>query len=320
MAPEQLTIGADEAPRWDVPVIYVASALSHLSPSERILLRPWCEAASAAVVDATQDDDPAWSVGTHVPFTWSAPWSGDGREPHEIYSANMRYVRDAAALIVVGYRGGSLGAGQEFGWASALRIPILYLRPKGDPISRQIEGTPADTEFAEFETIEELKAAVVAFVRSRRTAIEDHPRRLRDRTMVLAPFAEAIEERWGNLSEKDRERTAANARLHPRRVEELVNDPLTLATGALNELLALTGALGVDPWRLLSGGAPELESRQVEALRTAAHEYDWEEVETLEVYLDARSEMARGGVRRLSLATVEDWVRFRDARRDRKRD
>lgn len=97
-------------------------------------------------------------------------------------------------LIVIGYRGGSLGAGQEFGWASALRIPILYLRPKGDPLSRQIEGTPADTEFAEFESIEELKAAVVAFVRSRRTAIEDHPRRLRDRPMMLPPFAKAIEE------------------------------------------------------------------------------------------------------------------------------
>lgn len=255
-----------------------------------------------------------------MPFTWSAPWTGDGREPHEIYSSNMGFVRDAAALIVVGYRGGSLGAGQEFEWASGLRIPILYLRPKGDPISRQIEGTPADTEFAEFETIEELKAAVVAFVRSRRSAIEDYPRRLRDRAMMLAPFANAIEAEWAKLSDKDRERTAANARLHPRRVQELAADPWTLAAGSLNELLALTGALGVDPWRLLSGGAPELESRQVEALRTAAHEYEWDGVETLELYLDARTELARGGVRRLSLVTVEDWVRFRDARRDHKRD
>jgi hypothetical protein len=297
-------------------VIYVATAVSHLSVEERAQVSPWCDAISEAVVEATLDDQPPWEIRPWVPFTWSAPWSEDGRTSEQIYDQNMRFVRDAAALITIGFKGGSLGSGQEFAWAAALRIPILYLRPKGEPLSRQIEGTPVDIEFVEFESVEEVRSSVINFARSRRAVFEDHPRRLRDRAMMLAQLTRAISDRWAPLSDSDRKRVTANARLHPRRAVELISDPLTLATGTLNELLALTGALGVDPWRLLSGGLPELESQQVEALGTAAHEYEWDGAETLELYRDARMELARGGIRRFSLVTVEDWVRFRDARRD----
>ena len=50
------------------------------------------------------------------------------------------------------------------------------------------------------------------------------------------------------------------------------------------------------------------------ALRTAAQQYGWDGAQALELYLDARIEMARGGVRRLSFTSVEDWVQFRDSR------
>lgn len=243
-----------------------------------------------------------------MPIEWSAP--GSPHSSAEIYEQNARIVQGAAGLIVVGYRGGSLGAGQEFAWATGLRLPILYLRPKDHPVSRQVEGTPADLAIEEF-VASSLYDIVAGFIRKQRPIIEDHARQLRDRALMLTPFKEPMEVAWGALSTDEQEKIAGNARLHVRRIERLVSDPLTLASASMNEVVALAGALGVNPWRNLSGQMPELSSSQRAALRTASQEYEWDGAETLGLYEEARMELARGGVRRLPFATVEDWVQFR---------
>ncbi|RIK10613.1 MAG: hypothetical protein DCC49_02870 [Acidobacteria bacterium] len=310
-----MRLAIEEQPREELPLIYVASALSHLTESDRSKLKPWCDAVSEAAVNAALQDTPRWEVRTHVPFEWSAPWTGDGKTPAEVYRANMEKVRGAAALIVLGYHGGSLGAGQELAWATAARVPTLYLRPIDDPLSRQIEGTPADIVFVEFDTDDELSSAVVRFVQARRHPIEDHPRRLRDREIVFSPLFDAVEQAWGGLSVDDRQGVGGNARLHPRRAQELVAHPLNLAHASLSEILALTGALGIDPWRWFSGQTPELESRQLAGLQMAAEEFDWSAAETLDLYREARTELASEGTRRMRLETMQDWAQFRKARR-----
>jgi hypothetical protein len=297
----------------DIPLVYVASALSSLGDDEQRLVDAWCELIHRAVVETASHADAPWSVRVHMPITWSAPWVEQHRTAEEIYHLNASRVLRAAALIVIGYKGGSLGSGQEFAWAGLLRVPVLYLRPAGMALSRQIEGTPVDLVISEF-TSAALYDTVSQFIRSRRGVIEDHPRQLRSRTLLMAPLALTLQREWQKLEADGQESVVAASRIHPRRIGHLVTDPLALAACGLTELLALAGALGVDTWRCMSPRPmPDLEPRQLGALTTAAGEFGWDGREVLGLYQSARLELARGGTRRMPLSTVEDWVQFRAA-------
>jgi hypothetical protein len=309
----QLSFFEFEDQEDDIPLVYVASALSSLGDDEQRLLDAWCELIHRAVVETASHADPSWSVRVHMPITWSAPWVESRRSAEAVYHLNASRVLRAAALVVIGYRGGSLGAGQEFAWASHLRVPVLYLRPAGMPLSRQIEGTPVDLVISEF-TSAALYDTVSQFVRSRRGVIEDHPRQLRNRMVLMAPLALTLRRAWQRLEPDAQNLAVAMSRIHRRRIVHLVSDPLALAACGLTELLALSGALGVDAWRTMSPRPlPDLEPRQLGALTTAAGEFGWDGPEVLGLYQAARLELARGGTRRLPLSTVEDWVQLREA-------
>jgi hypothetical protein len=299
----------------DTPLVYVASALTHLDGEGRKLVEAWCHIIQETIVEVSGESGQTWHLRVHLPIAWSAPWNEENDRPsEEIYEQNARIVRaQADALIVLGYGGGSLGAGQEFAWASAVRLPILYLRNKDQPMSRQIAGTPADLETAEFETSEELVDAVTAFLRRNRGVIEDGPRRRRNRATEFAPLAGVLRAGWDALGDHGRDEVSGLSRLHRRRVEELL-EPVALATASLGEVAALTASLGIDFGRALSPARlPNLDAAQLAALRTAATEYGWSGPTTLELLRDARLELAKGGVRRLPLASPEDWARFKEA-------
>lgn len=312
MAEDQLTF-AFEDQEDDIPLVYVASALSSLTEDDQRLVDAWCELIHRAIVETAGHADPPWSVRVHMPIAWSAPWLETRRSAEAVYHLNASRVLRAAALVVLGHRGGSLGSGQEFAWAGLLRVPILYLRPAGMPLSRQIEGTPVDLVVSEF-TSSALYDTVSQFVRSRRTIIEDHPRQLRSRTLVMAPLALVLQQAWGRLGADEQERVVRVSRMHPRRIAHLVGDPLALAACSLSELLALSGALGIDAWRAMAPHPmTDLDARQRGALEAAADEFDWDGPEVLALYEEARLELTRGGTRRLPLSTVEDWLAFRRA-------
>jgi hypothetical protein len=301
----------------EAPLVYVASALTHLNEEGRQLVEAWCHIVRDTVVEVSGEADQKWRLRVHLPIAWSAPWNDpDERLPQEIYAQNARIVREEAdALIVLGFGGGSLGAGQEFAWASGLRLPILYLRNKGQPMSRQISGTPADLETAEFETPEELVDAVAGFLRRNRGVIEDGPRRRRNRSTQFVQLSAVIRSAWEALGDHHRDEISGISRLDRRRIEELMQ-PMTLATATLDEVAALTAALGVDLGRAVAPASlPELDAAQLAALRTAATEYEWTGPTTLELLREARLELAKGGVRRLPLATPQDWANFKEAKR-----
>lgn len=301
--------GEDEDP--GAPLLYVASALSHLDEQSRQLVDAWCRTIREAVLEASEQSSQRWRLRPYTPITWSAPGPGDERPPEEIYDLNTAKVwEEADALIVLGYAGGSLGAGQEFGWAAALRLPILYIHEQGALISRQIEGTPCDLTVEEFDSAEALHAAVCRFVRDHRRVIEDNSRRRRDRMFRFSPLAMGMADVWGRLSDAEREEVSGIARLHRRRIDDLLKRPLALAVASLDELAAFASALGLDLGRLLSPPLPDLAPPQLGALATAAAEYEWGGRETLRLLQAARVELAKGGVRRFPLSTPEDWKRF----------
>jgi hypothetical protein len=312
----RLPVAAVSPEDSDTPLVYVASALTHLDEEGRQLVEAWCHIIQEKVVEVSGEADQKWRLRVHLPIAWSAPWNEqDDRSAEEIYEQNARIVREEAdALIVLGYGGGSLGAGQEFAWASAVRLPILYLQNKGQPMSRQIAGTPADLETAEFDTPEDLVDAVATFLRRNRGVIEDGPRRRRNRAAEFARLAAVIRGAWEGIGDYRRDEACGLSRLHRRRIEELL-EPVTLATASLGEVAALTAALGIDLGRALSPAAlPDLDAAQLAALRTAAAEYEWTGPTALELLRDARLELAKGGVRRFPLASPEDWARFKEAK------
>jgi hypothetical protein len=301
--------GENEDP--GAPLIYVASALSHLDEQGRQLVDAWSHTIRDAVVEASEDSSQRWRLRPYTPITWSAPGPGDERSPEEIYDLNTAKVwEETDALIVLGYAGGSLGAGQEFAWAAALRLPILYVQEQGTPISRQIQGTPCDLTVEKFDSAEALHAAVSRFVRDHRRVIEDNARRRRDRVLRFSALATGMTEIWGRFSDAERQEVSGIARVHRRRIDDLLQRPLALAAASLDELIALASALGLDLGRLLSPPLPDLEPAQLGALATAAAEYEWDGKETLRLLQAARVELAKGGVRRLPLSTPEDWKRF----------
>ncbi len=80
---------------------------------------------------------------------------------------------------------------------------------------------------------------------------------------------------------------------------------------SLSELTAFAGALDV-PLDALAQSAqfPDLGKRELAALAQVCDEYEWSGSKALELEQAARTELARGGVRRLTLLSPEDWLRF----------
>jgi hypothetical protein len=311
---QQLPLGDEpppEQPDDAIPLVYVASALTHLDTKGRGLIDGWCNLIKRAVTEITETAEEPWRLRIHLPIDWTAPWADDKTPAEEVYRRNTDTIYGAAALVLIGLSGGSFGAGQEFAIASALRLPVLYLRYGEEPISRQVLGTPVDLVVVKFTRPDDLTDAVVRFLRSRRVELDRHARRSADRAMALEPLRSALEGGWTGLDDDRQTALAVEARIPRRRIIQIIGSSAAIAAASLDELRGLAGALGISlGGHLAAQPLPDLDPQEVSALRTAAAEYDWEGTTTLDLLQAARLEHARGGVRRFRLASVDDWVEF----------
>ncbi|MGH9157989.1 MAG: hypothetical protein ACRD1K_19620 [Acidimicrobiales bacterium] len=212
----------------------------------------WCTHVEQAVTEAAGESAKKWDVAVHVPFAWSAPWN-DNRPAQEVYNLNGTMVGGRAAVIILCTDGGGLGVGQEFAWATALRLPILILHPADQPPSRQAVGTPADVTVVGFENAMSLAEAVKKFLRSNRSIIEDSKRRRDSLAVALLPLREALAEHWHALTEVGRQRVEAESRVHQMRIGQLVDDDGALPHASMSEILAIVGAMQIDATTVLAG-------------------------------------------------------------------
>jgi len=300
------------------PILYLACPLTAVDPATRKLVDSWCTHICNTVTETAAESGDPWEIGVHAPWLWSNPARGDGREPDAIYTLNSHKVRESAGVIVLSLAGGSTGIGQELAWAVALRLPVLYLHPHDEPASRQVLGTPGDLEVVAFEDAADLVDAVRRFLRSRRSVIEDRARRALGESVKFAALRVTLAEEWDRRGNFERSRVQAEARIHQARIAELLEDDNSLGMASLSELAALAGALSAS---LASLGhpdtPPELGDREREALVQACDEYDWSGSKALDLERSAQLEVARGGTRRLTLQSPEDWIRFDRRRHER---
>lgn len=300
----QLTLELDDRPETH---IYVASALTALEPNERSALSDRCEIIDRTIVETTAAAGTPWQV--HLPVLWSAPKPDDQRPPQEIYRLNRGHVRRASGLVLLGDHGGSLGAGQEFAWAVARRLPVLVILGHDSTLSRQIAGTPAQMCVKSAANDEELRRVVSQWIAEWAPAVESRARSGRGELIIAIRAAERLGRAFVTSADSI-EAISAVAGLSPERVTELW-EPEALLDGSVSELIALSRALGLEAGEALNPfPIPELSSSQRSGLATAAEEYDWNPQQLLQIESRARLELAKGGVRRLPLASVQDWVTF----------
>lgn len=293
------------------PVLYLACPLTSVDATTRMLVDSWCTLIAKTVADTAADSENPWQVAVHAPIVWSNPARGDARPPEDIYKLNSRQVRDCAGMIVLSIAGGSTGIGQELAWAVALRLPVLYLHHRDEPVSRQVLGTPGDVSVVAFKDGDDIVETVRGFLRNQRSVIEDHARRAKGEATKFTAMRTSVAEEWDRSPEPDRLRVQAETRIHRERITELLENDNSIALASLSELSALAGALmvpvtAVPPLQHL----PELGERERDALRLVCDEYDWPGSKALDIELAARLELARGGIRRLTFQSPEDWLRF----------
>lgn len=300
-----------------LPRIYLAVRLSHLSDDERKQVELLDHTVCEAILDVTTRNAEPWSVSVHSPVRRSAPWRGDSLTAEEIYEINTAQIwRGSDALIIIGFRGASLGAGQELAWAAALALPVLYLHPSEDPVSRQLAGATEamDLTLGGYSSPQELRDLVCRWVTSRRHALSDAPRRRRARALRLAAFQAQLAEAWAVCGEAERAHVVAVTRIAANRIERLASEPHALAAASVFEYTALADALALESFELpFAIGGPELGQPQFEALLNAANEYGWPPEVTSRLYDRASRELAAGGVRRLPLSTIQDWAELKRA-------
>lgn len=301
-----------EVPEPDWPLVCVAAPLSGLDLAGRQTVSAWSELISAAVVQSGNDARSPWQIRVHLVTKMSAPWKGDGRSCREILELNSRILKhDADALIIVGYKGGSIGVGQELGWALAQGMPVLYLHHTEDCPSRQVRGARefGDVVIEAFGDPEHIDSIVLRFLHSRRVQMEAQKRRRGDRIILFGRLQSNLNERWERLTADERLEVMVVARMKPARVQQLLSSVHEIACASLEETLDLAAALGLSATAALgSRSRAELEPRQLEALASAAAEYEWDAAALLRLQEFARVEIARGGVRRLPLSQNEDWL------------
>lgn len=295
-------------------VVYVASPISSLLSDEvREQIVKDCMTIKLAAETAADLGAPPWRLTARVPCLETSPWETPDTAPEDIFNDNLRlFASEADALIVHGGWGGSVGVGQEFGWAASLRLPTLFLNMEGQPVSRQVLGTPMDLEVHDFASWLDLPDLVISFIQRRRHSIESHSLQRADRALSVAALLIELRDRWGDLDASEVKGVAAVARLDPRRIALMLEDPALLRGASLDEIVALAGSLGIDLGQQLTGKVPgQVTPEQMNALRTAAEEFEWDGPEALELLRDAQLELAKGGIRRFPLSTPGDWYRFK---------
>ena len=323
---DALSLFADRPPDpRPLPRLYVACPRTTIAnDNDASLLRSWCHIINEAVQDATQGSEDLsapreWAVACAIPLQRSLPGSRDeqllGREVFELNSRELWTKVDA--MIAIGYRGGSVGVGQELQWAIQQGIPILYVVPPGSRVSRQVEGATheADISIEPFQGPEHLARIVDRWLVSRRQAVEDGWRRREiHRARVVAAQAAAYAA-WAQLPHAERFAACATAQLKPGRVHRLLTDPDALLAASLNEFLALTAAFGLEigPLREPSKAQRKrLTPKQTDALLEAARENGWGGGVVIDLIEGAEQALALPGVRRMAFERMQDWVRFHD--------
>jgi hypothetical protein len=298
-----------------LPLVYVASPLSSLTVSEQRQIDAWCKNIEDAILNERTGAH-EWTLRTHIPAQQSPPWKADNRSAGDVYRLNSGLVwSDVDALMVLCPRGGSLGAGMELAWAVGLGVPCLVVHCATETPSRQVLGLceESDLRVEPFEDANKLQSIVRHWLNAKRPELDARDLRRQIHRQRTQSLRGQLQARWDSLDTEGRERAAMDGGFTVARMERLVGSASALVAATLHELLTLTATLGVELGAPLSPRGSALSPSQLRALSQAATEYGWGPGEAVELVQRAQAELSSTAVRRLPLASPEDWRRFKEA-------
>jgi hypothetical protein len=233
-----------DAPADDQVSAYLASGLTALTDDQLTivellsgLLSEFCSAANVLV---------------HQPVMHTHPKDHADLEPHEVHQRDFAKVIASDAVIALGDFA-SWGGGKELVWAERLRLPVLLLVKKGASVSKLVLGTTGDIERHEWRFHNEVREAWQTFFLKRKAQLETHRRLRASRAMLWGPTLGRFLATYRSLDEVGRTVVTATSHLMPGRIGEMLSSPLALAEASLDEVTALSGALGLPSATMLPG-------------------------------------------------------------------
>lgn len=293
------------AVRGDSPKVYVASALTRLSPSELEEIETQSDCVAIAFSGA--------GYMVHQPAVHTHP-ARTGDMPHrEVHSIDYGYVSNADVLILLGQHA-STGAGKELVWAERHLLTIVVAVPAGTPVSRLLTGSTGDVRVVRFLDAEDLAHQMRKVAAELRSAALDHMRnRLSREDQFLEPWL-ALRRRL--LSQPIDPAMAARHSITLDRIQEILRSPTHYAGASLEEINAVDLCVAQISDNSTEAAPPAacLGVEDVNALADAQEIEGWSLGETYELARLAEGYLASaGGPRRLRFTTASDWIDFKRA-------
>lgn len=303
MEGQDSTPGFPDSPQ---PLIYVSAPLAALRAIEQRESGPWVEEV-AAILAATEIEGCEFELfsGLEIFRHWPEDIDSDAAT-EQIFRLNSNAAwAYTDALITFRVSGGSTGGGVELAWACTLGVPILYLHPEGEAISRLVRGMQreADLVVASVRGEKQARHEVRNFLLPRMPLIQDLARRRASWHRRLEPLHGRLAAAWGASSEDERRAASAAAGLTSGRAQRLVGEVSALAAAGLREVPALSAALGID-----FGSGPDLQPHQLQALTQAATRHSWSSADTLQLYEIGRLEMQQPTKDKWALGDEDEWL------------
>lgn len=306
-------------PGWhpgERPRVYVASCLTRLSDEtheSRHMMESEVHAITSAFERLEFDGGVRVEAEAYAPIQHTSAHRHADLTSNAIFSTNVAEVLTKSdGLIVHGWQPGA-GVGQEFAWATAMAgLPVLWVQHQGHAVSRQILGTPGDITIEYFDTPDDLRGVVEAWLRSRRAVLEAGPVKRATRGQRWQGPAAAAQARWAILPEPKQRRIAATAHVAPDFVGFYLASPLLLSVAPvwLIDVLQVEGLLAATSARVAR--AARLSTPRMLALSDAAFEYGWSPDLVDMLRVKAEKLLEEPATRRLRLETPADWVALRE--------
>lgn len=258
------------------PLLFLASRLTGLDQGLVPRVEGELRTIETTARQSTRDASECWSIETHVPFRATAPWSNHDSDTI-IWRGNVdRIASTVDGLIIHGVGGGSFGVGSEATIAHGHSLPILYLHPKGERVSKFVSGMAKHSyamSVVEFGDSDDLEWAVSEWLDTNRHLIENGPRRRERIAAIWARLHLELRSAWATVSMTGNSPAIVEvcfvAGMGVHEIEHVMMHPLFLHGLPAGKLVRLAGSLGVPISDLLGSltKAPALDAGEEAALQ-----------------------------------------------------
>lgn len=242
------------------PHVHVTSAITGLADDEREEVVELANVIDDAIADFVADTGLPYNIGTFRP---SALPAADCDDPDSALTNADRRLLAADGFVVIGARGGSLGAGIDVALALAALVPILYLQPFDEKLSPRTRallerhGACIRRYRPGYEAESTVRSHVHRWLEREGRALADTRRTRMMMHIRVAPMWRALRKAAKDMPRVEFRRRLAAQRMTETHGRVILSSVHYLALASACQLLALGAALDVPVSLDIQVGSPE---------------------------------------------------------------